>query len=224
MTRGRAVRAVLGVALAPAIALAAAGCGVPTGGSPSTIPPESVPFGLTAPSPSAAPTAPTEAVADASRVYWITDGDVVVPRVRQVSGTTPRERLAYLLDQLATGPTRAEQGEQLSSALPRETRLRVTGFEDGTATIDLDVKEQALSGVAGRRAVAQIVLSATSVPGVQAVLLELSGQPIEAPLPAGELTAGPLRAGDYASATSPPATAPPTGGAPQPEPVPAGPS
>jgi hypothetical protein len=58
---------------------------------------------------------------------------------------------------------------------------------------------------------------------VQAVLLELSGEPIEAPLPAGALTAGPLTGQDYAAATVPPPVAVPAP-APAPEATPAPPS
>lgn len=188
---------------AVALVLALTGCGVPTGGTPRTIPAEDVPYGLASPSPTPSPTAPPEAKADTSRVHWLAAGDMLVPRVREVSGSTRRERLAYLLEQLAAGPSRTERGDQLSTALPPEVRLTVTGFQDGTATIDLETLAQAPSGVAGRRAVAQIVLTATSVPGVQAVLLELAGEPIEAPLPAGELTAAPLTAQDYAAFTTP---------------------
>lgn len=188
---------------AVALAVALAGCGVPTGGAPATIAPEDVPYGLASPSPTPAPTAPPVVKADTSRVHWFTAGDTLVPRVREVSGTSRRERLTDLLGQLAAGPTRGELDEQLSTALPPEVRLGVTRLEGDTATIDLDASAQAFSGVSGRRAVAQIVLTATSVPGVQAVQLELEGEPIEAPLPAGVLTAGPLTAQDYAAFTTP---------------------
>ena len=187
-----------------------AGCGVPTGGEPSTIAPTDVPYGLASPSPSPTPTAPPEAKVDASRVHWVTADNVLVPRVREVGGATRRDRLAYLLEQLAAGPTRDEREEQLSTALPPEVRISVTGMDGGTATIDLDGFAQAPAGVSGRRAVAQIVLTATSVPGVEAVLLELAGEPIEAPLPAGELTARPLTEQDYAAATTASAVPSPT--------------
>lgn len=191
------------------LALVLAGCGVPTGGTPSTIPAEDVPYGLASPSPAPTPTAPSEAKSVTAQVHWTTPDDAVVARPREVSGTTRRERLASVLEQLAAGPTGTERDEQLGTALPREIRLVVERFADGTATIDIEVQTQELSGVAGRRAVAQIVLTATSVPGVQAVLLELAGEPIEAPLPAGALTAGPLTAQDYAAATVPPPSAVP---------------
>jgi hypothetical protein len=40
------------------------------------------------------------------------------------------------------------------------------------------------------------VLTATTVPGVETVLLTLAGQSVEAPLPSGELTSDPLTAAD----------------------------
>ena len=187
-----------------------AGCGVPTGGEPSTIAPTDVPYGLADPTPAPTSTAPPEATADVSRVHWVSATDTLVPRVREVSGSTRRDRLADLLEQLAAGPTGDERDEQLSTDLPPEVRLGVTDLDGGTATIDLDELAEAPSGVSGRRAVAQIVLTATSVPGVESVLLELAGEPIEAPLPAGELTDRPLTAMDYAASAVPAPSVPPT--------------
>jgi hypothetical protein len=211
-----------GGAAALVLGLALAACGVPTGGAPSTIDPTDVPYGLASPSPAPTPTPAPEAVADTSRVHWVAADDTVVPREREAAGSTRRERLTSLLGQLATGPTPAEREEQLSTALPPEIGLTVTALDQGTASIDLEVAAQALSGVSGRRAVAQIVLTATSVPGVEAVLLELAGQPVEAPLPAGALTARPLTAGDYAAfATPTPEAAPGPRVEPAPPPVPA---
>jgi hypothetical protein len=188
---------------AVALGLLLAGCGVPTGGEPRTIPASDVPYGLAQPTAPSSSTAPPEVLPDTSRVFLLGAGDVLVPRGRELSGNTPRERLADLLDELAAGPTAAERDEQLSTALPPEVRLRVTSLESGTATIEMDNFEQAPAGVAGRRAVAQIVVTATSVPGVRAVLLELAGEPIEAPLPSGELTSKPLTAADFANFGTP---------------------
>ena len=53
------------------------------------------------------------------------------------------------------------------------------------------------AGEQTRRAVGQIVLTATSLPGVTAVLLTHDGEALEAPLPSGELTSAPLTAADY---------------------------
>ncbi|WP_040337608.1 GerMN domain-containing protein [Candidatus Blastococcus massiliensis] len=189
------------LAAALALLLVLAGCGVPTGGQPAAIPESDVPYGLTEPSAPSATSAPPEVLPDTSRVYLIGPGDALVPRGRELNGSTRRERLAELLEALAEAPTAAERDEQLSTALPPEVELTVTSLQNGTATID--VSAFAASALAGRRAVAQIVLTATSVPGVSAVLLELAGEPIEAPLPGGELTDDPLAAEDYAGFRTP---------------------
>ncbi len=183
-------------------------CGVPTGGEPTTIPAAEVPYGLAVPSPTptASPSAGSEV--DASRIFLVGDGDVLVPRPRETGGSTPREELEDLLAALAEGPTGLERSEQLSTALSPEVQLSVAELSDGEATIDIDGPAEPPSGWASRRAVAQIVLTATSVPGVAAVRLTLAGAPVEAPLASGELTSEPLTAADYAALlvleTSPP--------------------
>ena len=83
-----------------------------------------------------------------------------------------------------------------------------------TVTIDIGGPVDAPSGAESRRAVGQIVLTATSVPGVRAVLLTATGNRVDAPLPDGQLTSAPLTAADYEillTAPAPSATAaPPT--------------
>ena len=70
-------------------------------------------------------------------------------------------------------------------------------LSDGTVTIDLGGDAEAPAGQESRRAVAQIVLTATSLPEVEEVLLTRDGEPVDAPLPSGELTSQPLSAADY---------------------------
>jgi hypothetical protein len=196
-----------GTIMAAALALVTA-CGVPTGGEPTTIPAAEIPYGLAAPSPTptASPSAGSEL--DPSQIFFVGAGDVLVPRPRETDGSTPREELEDLLTALAQGPTGPERSEQLSTALSPEVQLSVAELSDGAATIDIDGHAEAPSGWASRRAVAQIVLTATSVPGVDAVRLTLAGAPVEAPLASGELTSEPLTAADYAALlvlqTSPP--------------------
>lgn len=187
-----------------AFALLVSGCGVPTGGAPRTIAASEVPFGLAQarPAPSTAPSA--EPRLDPARVYFIGADERLVPEARDADrGAGPEERLRALLTHLAAGPTNTERDEQLSTALPPDVRLRVARLEGGTATIDITGPGQAPSGASSRRAVAQIVLTATSAPGVDAVRLTFAGNPVEAPLPSGELTSAPLTAADYATFLTP---------------------
>lgn len=200
-------RLLAAAALATGLAMVSA-CGVPTGGNPTTIAASDIPYGLAAPSPAPTPSSTADPELDAARIFLVGEGDVLVVRPRETDGSSRRERLEQLLTALAEGPTGPERREQLSTALSPEVRLTVADLSDGAATIDIDGSAEAPSGGASRRAVAQIVLTATSVPGVDAVRLTLSGAPVEAPLPSGELTSEPLTAADYAAllvpASSPP--------------------
>jgi spore germination protein GerM len=180
-----------------------AGCGVPTGGAAETIPASDVPYGLASAAPAPTSSATPDPVVEPGRVYLVDAADVLVPQPREVAGATARERLGVLLDELADGPTAAERDRQLSTALPPEVELSVVELGDGTATIDIGGATEAPAGRASRRAVAQVVLSATSIPGVEAVVLTWDGERVEAPLPSGELTAEPLTREDYAGQSGP---------------------
>jgi hypothetical protein len=183
--------------MAGLLVCATAACGVPTGDAPHEIPPTDVPYGLAAPTTSAAPTDTAETRQDSTRVYLVADDQRLVPRGREVAGSTRRERLDDLLGQLADGPTAEERKEQLSTLLPPGAGLSVEKVVGETATVDFADPAELPSGTESVRAVAQVVLSATSLPGVRAVLLTVDGSPVDAPLPSGELTPRPVTAVDY---------------------------
>jgi hypothetical protein len=183
--------------LALAAAAVLAGCGVPTGGAPDRIDASEVPYGLASPSPGSPAATSSPPRDDRPRVYLVGPDDVLVPSGRDVSGTTTRDRLDDLLAQLAEGPTAGERDDELTTALPPTIRLSVASIAGGTATIDFSATSASPAGEQTRRAVGQIVLSATSLPDVTAVLLTHDGEPLEAPLPSGELTTAPLTAADY---------------------------
>ncbi|SDY67573.1 Sporulation and spore germination [Modestobacter sp. DSM 44400] len=191
------------------LAALTAGCSVPTGGAPEPIAAADVPYGLASPtsSASATPTSPTRL--DQPRVYLIGDDGALVPRGRDLAGGTLGERLDELLADLASGPTATELTDQLSTALHPDTTLSADELTGTTVTIDLGGSADAPTGEESKRAVGQIVLTATSLPGIEAVLLTRSGQRVDAPLPSGQLTSQPLASADYASLLTP-TTAPPS--------------
>ncbi|WP_236827286.1 MULTISPECIES: GerMN domain-containing protein [unclassified Blastococcus] len=201
MTRLRRLGAggVLGAVVAGVVS-----CGVPTGSGPTTIAPSDVPYGLAAPTP-APSAAPSAVPGEVGWAYLIGPDEALVPRARDSGSGSAEERLADLLSALAAGPTGDERAEGLSTALPSGTTLEVSGIDGGTATIDLAGASPLSSG---RRAVAQIVLTAASLPGIDAVLLTSDGQPVEAPLPSGALTDEPLLPADYAAFLNPPPVSP----------------
>ncbi|WNV76839.1 GerMN domain-containing protein [Geodermatophilus sp. DSM 44513] len=191
-------------ALAVSLLLTSA-CGVPTGGEPETIASTDIPYGLASTTPTSAPAPPPAARSNEPRIYLVTAEGVLVPRGRTSGDGSLEQRLTRLLAGLAAGPTSGERGDQLTSALPPEVRLSLTTIEGGTATIDISAPENAPSGRESRQAVGQVVLTATSLPGIEGVVLTRDGGPVEAPLLSGELTTAPLTAEDYdALLTSPP--------------------
>jgi hypothetical protein len=177
---------------------------VPSGGDPSRIAPADVPYGLAAPTspPTAAPS-PVPAD-EAGWAYLVGADGALVPRARDSGTGTAEERLGELLTALAAGPTEEERAQGLSTALPSGVSLTAT-IDGATATIDLSGAAPLSSN---RRAVAQLVLTAASLPGVDAVLLTSDGEPVEAPLPSGALTDAPLLPADYAVFLSPPESPP----------------
>jgi hypothetical protein len=181
------------------LALLTSACRIPTGGPPETIAPSDIPYGLTSATPTSAPTPSPPPGSGEPRVYLVAADDVLVPRGRAVDNEPREERLLQLLTELAAGPSSSELGDQLSTALPPEVRLSLTAMDGDTVTIDISGSENSPSGLESRRAVGQIVLTATSLSGIRAVLLTRDGVPVEAPLPSGELTSAPLTAEDYAA-------------------------
>jgi spore germination protein GerM len=213
------------VAVATAL-LGLAGCGVPTSGEPETIPASDVPYGLASPTPAEPSDPSVQTMIAETGIYLVTAEDVLVARGRELPPGSVEEQLEALLGQLAAGPSEQERADELSTALPPEVGLHVTGIEDGTATIDIAGPVDAPSGADSRLAVAQIVLTATSVPDVQAVRLTRGGDPVDAPLPDGELTSEPLTADEFAAVLTAPAPSPTSSprATPTPTPTPSPPS
>jgi hypothetical protein len=192
MSRWSRSLAGLGVAL-----VALAGCGVPTGSAPERIAASDVPYGLAErATPTQAPLSGQPA-ADDPRVYLVAADDRLVPKGRDVGQGSREERLGELLSSLAEGPTKEERAEQLATALQPGVELTVTEMDGTEVTIDIGGVEGTQSPEESRRAVGQIVLTATSLPGVEMVRLTTDGQRVDAPLPTGELTSRPLTADDY---------------------------
>ena len=198
------------------VLLAVSGCGVPTSGEPTTIPASDIPYGLASPTPTASSGTTAETMLVEAGVYLVTTEDVLVPRGRELSDGKLAERLDELLGQLAIGPSAQELADELSTALPPEVELHVSDIDGGTVTVDIAGPVDAPTGSETRLAVGQIVLTATSVPEVRAVLLTREGEPIEAPLPDGELSSDPLTADQFTSFLIPPAPSPATTPAPAP--------
>lgn len=188
--------------LAAGSALGATGCGVPAREAPVTVRPSAVPYGLLSETPATASREPDSTPAATSpRAFFITSADrlVGVP-LDPPPATSP---LTAAITALSAGPDRLSRSRGLSTAIPPGLALAVTRVQNRTAVIDVG-GEPAPGGDQGPLAVAQIVLTATSVRTVHRVLLTRHGQPLEAQLPDGALTSAPLTARHYKALLVPP--------------------
>ncbi|HUF33722.1 MAG TPA: GerMN domain-containing protein [Acidimicrobiales bacterium] len=189
--------------VAMAMALAVAGCGTGSDGEPRAISSDQVPFGLLDPSTTTTTTSPVAATVPAS--VYLVDGDGVLTQVRREveAPLTIGRALESLLEQVST----AEAEEGLRSSIPSGTELRdFSAPEAGIVTIDLSSSIDNVTGEPLRRALAQIVWTATAVPEVNRILIAVDGEPREVPDGNGVSTATPLSRTDYAVFTSRPTT------------------
>lgn len=180
-----------------AVLLVVGACGVPTDGATRRIDPADVPYSLAAPGTPAPPPPVTGApAADGGRV-WFLDADAALTAVAadEVGGAGG---VQDVLDRLAAGPSAQEREAGLRSALGPDVQLRLASTQARTASVEVQALSQDLGADRLPLAVGQIVLSVTSVPGVDGVRLQREGTDREVPLPGGALTSRVLTAQDYA--------------------------
>ena len=148
---------------------------------------------------------------------------LVAPAAQASSTTTGRDRI-YLLAPEATNDTRllrastrdvgdsvtqrltslfglltvAETSDRLRTAIPDGLQLRSAVVQaDGTAVVDVTDQLLTLPRSSLVDAVAQIVFTASEVPGVRSVELRVNGQNLQWPAGDGELQGKPLTVYDY---------------------------
>ncbi len=176
-------------------------CGLPDDQRSHVVDDSSVPYGLLDPG------APTREDPDATSgvprqtpvVYWLgRDGLLAPSDLGLTCEDTPTAVVDAALSALVAAPSPAERDDGLSSAIPSSARLTLVRITDGVAEVDLDPVTIA-DAERLPLAVGQVVLSVTSAPGVDAVRLVTSGQPVDHPLPSGALATGDVTPEDYAA-------------------------
>ncbi len=186
--------------LAAFAALAAlTGCGIPVDDAARPLSADEVPSSRPRPTPAPAPR-PGDPPDVEVEVFFVRE--LRLAPVRRP--TAPPPSVDDALATLLAGPTPAERSEGLRTALTRDVRLAGT-FPAGVPLIDItetfaqtEAQEQIL-------ALAQIVFSVTSLPGVSGVSFALEGHPVDVPTGDGTLKQGPLRREDYAAVAAVPA-------------------
>jgi spore germination protein GerM len=126
-------------------------------------------------------------------VFLVRDA-ALTPVERRIDVATP----ATALDQVVEGPTRAEAGDGIRTALAPE----IVGVEDvlpnGTTTVSVTRGFTGITGGNQLLAVAQVVWTLTDLPTVERVRFTVEGLPVEVPTDAG-LSGGPVSRDDFRS-------------------------
>ena len=180
MSGPRRLRLVVGACLVAALCTA---CGVPIDSGPTALSKRDVPFGLLAPSaqPTTTTTGPAP-VAVTVQIFLLTPAGKLTPVARDVPFPAP---LTNILGALVDGPTNTEAAAGLQNAVPAQTDILGASVAGGVATVNLAGTFGQLVGQAQINSVAQIVFTATALPGVTDVAFELSGQPVSVPTATG---------------------------------------
>jgi len=189
-------------------------CGVPNTNEFTKIADANIPFELNATTTSTSTTTttlapdlpmpgagtdeiPPEIINETVELYFITANRVLATKIQIASPATTSQVLAALI----AGPPIGDAGLGLRSAL--STALTATiDVSKGIANIDADaVLLDGLSPIDQRLAIAQLVLTFTSRPGVGQVVLSIEGSQIAIPRGRGDLAkpGSPVSFEDYSS-------------------------
>lgn len=175
-----------------------AACGVPENGQVQTVDDDDVPYHLLDPEQRSPGDSNDngETRLRSPRVYWLVD-DRLSPSATTLSCTgAPVPTVDRLLVDLASGPTDEDRARGRSTAIPPESTLTLVSVVEGLATVEIDPASM-ISPDRLPAAVAQIVLTVTSAPGVGSVLFVDADAPVPVPQPGGALATGPVTAEDY---------------------------
>jgi spore germination protein GerM len=174
-----------GVALAAAVVVGLASCGVPIDKQPAALSRQGIPFNLLEPtSPTTTGTTAPSPIEVPVQIFLIASTGHLVPVARDVPVAAPD--LQTVLAALVVGPTDTEAGAGLQSAIPAQSTVLGATISGGIATVNLGGTFGQLVGTQQIQAVAQVVFTASSLPGVTTgVTFELSGLPVEIPVASG---------------------------------------
>lgn len=181
-------RSPVGLVVLVLVAVLVGGCGVRTESVPRNLSTGDVPYGLLeeAPPTTVTPSAPSVATAPVN-VYFVR-GERMYPVVRQVNAPAS---VAKALTALLFGPQEDEATAGVRSAIGPTAAIQARTVDPATYLVDLSsefaqgsVSEQVIG-------LAQVVWTATDIPGVTGVRFTLDGLPIQVPTPTGS-TGGPV--------------------------------
>ncbi len=187
MNRPHVFRRLLACSLALAVT---AGCTIEPDGLPRDVAAEERSLLLTESA------AASEATGD-GRIYLVTPSE---PGQQRQLRSVQRDVIAQpeaLLGVLLQGPGQSELDARLVTNIPNGTSLISTRSAGNVLFVDITEEINELTGEALTLAVAQIVFTASEVPGVQVVRLRVNGEDQAWPKGDGQARQGDLRVYDY---------------------------
>ena len=171
-------------------------CAVPSSGSYSQVAPAEIPFGLNAPQTTLPPTTTTVldpmitdslpvAVSEPIDLFFISNSRIIKVQRNVASPANPSQARSSLVE----GPSTSPEFVGLRTALPTTFAASVDVIR-GVARVDASrTFLNSLSGLDQKLAIAQIVLTLTSRPGVGQVLFSVDGKLISVPRGRGDSVA-----------------------------------
>jgi spore germination protein GerM len=172
------------------LGIVAAGCAIPTQGSPSVIASSKVPSHLLDPHPPTTTTTQPNAFVPV-KVYFVNTSDQFVQATRYVAPPAP---LIAVVRALLGGVTKGETAENISTAIPSDVSVLGVSTQPGNVvTVNLNNVFGEITGPDSELAVGQIVWTVTNEVGpTTGVVFEIEGQRISVPIANGSLVAGPV--------------------------------
>lgn len=188
------LRILAGLAVAGALLLPA--CGLPNEDTATPAGADEVPFGLLEEDPPQPPTTALPPTGPVTTIYLLDpSGERLIGVERAVpegGDLSPSD----IIDILLLGATASETNAGVHTELSRDA-VTTVNLAGGVANVDLEEEFAELDGATQRRALAQLVYTLTSRPGVGRVSFTLAGQPIEVPRGDGTLTSGSVSRDSY---------------------------
>jgi Sporulation and spore germination len=167
----------------------------PLDSSPKVVAPSKVPFGLLSPQPLPQPPAPAK---DSERAIWLLDAAGTpspVTRRLALDGL-----LANVVESLILGPSGAEGAAGYSTDVASNVNFTSVTLSNHLVVIAMGT-DLAIPGANSTVAAAQLVLTLTSIAGVNRVQIVENGQPVKFLLPNGT-SRSIMVAKDFASLTA----------------------
>jgi Immunoglobulin-like domain of bacterial spore germination/Sporulation and spore germination len=157
--------------------------------------PSAAPTGSDNPGSSQAPAGTTVVRA----YFWLGGGEGsagLVAVLREVPGTTAVARAA--MNALLDGPSSAEAGRSISTAVPDGSQLLGLSIKDGVATVDLSSEFESGGGSASvLTRLGQVVYTLTQFPSVKSVVFQIEGETRSVFSSEGVVLDGPVGRSDY---------------------------